>query len=1090
MNSGYRLVDLEIFNWGTFDGAIWHMALDGHGCLLTGENGTGKSTLIDAFLSLLVPNKRRSYNMSSGSERRERNETTYVRGAYQREKNRLDQIQVKYLRDEQSLSALAAHFVNPLTKDKITLAQFFWFESGELRKCLVISHDVFSLKILLEKVKAPADLRYNLRQLPHTTIYSSFSEYQDYFVRYMGLRSNKGMDLFNQVSTIKQISNLNDFVRQNMLEETDMESLLDEFFHTFQDLTLSHQAIINARLQIENLDGIDKDARKFGETTQKLEQTTQLQTYLPRYFSAKQYEMLTQQQHEQTNALTLHHASIQAIEQNIDHVREKLSALTQDVDGKGRDERLRVVQRELHDAELMRERCLSERKKLETVRAALGFTAPLTLEHFNNEQLNLAAMKSDIEAGKSASSPQVFALKQAENQIQQQMHTLSEELLATQKNKTLMPHQYLELRRMLCEKLSLSPSELPFVAELMTLKESETKWRPAVEKLLHSLALKLLVPATHFMEANQILRSRTIGMKIVLQSIDSEYTHKMTNIPSEENLLIAKLEFLPQAKQIAWLKNHIREHFAYQCLDDMHVFQSASRAVTVEGLIKRNLHVSEKDDRTMSQAHHVLGWAHEDKAQRLTEESKKLRAQLQETQQQVQQIEARDIQYNQQLALLAQRQLFDSFDVVNTVFWEKNLKVLETQRESLMKQPETKDMSTLQQQLKILAQDRDDALAQAAIIRNELEKIPAQVNRLGAILKAYAVDEALNTELERLIAKMSDKGKDALMPELEGRLAEMLRASLANLAEAKHHLGISLVRKMTAFKAKFLEVSIDMEASLDDLPAFLQRYQTLKKEDLPTHEARFKKLISKSVITDLTAFKSTLELSAEDIKESIEHLNTALRNIAYSDTSYVQIRMTKTKNPEIREFQSMLRNAIQMKGSKQDELDLEESFQRIRNMITRLKGDMKWSARVTDVRNWTDFFVVELAQKSHEEISFYSDSAGLSGGQKAKLAFTILASALAYQYGLNSETTLEKSFRFVVIDEAFSKSDDRNAQYALELFRQLGLQLLVVTPLDKLDIIKPYVQRIFVTQIARNSHHSQLAMIKTTQPSATTECDG
>ena len=190
--------------------------------------------------------------------------------------------------------------------------------------------------------------------------------------------------------------------------------------------------------------------------------------------------------------------------------------------------------------------------------------------------------------------------------------------------------------------------------------------------------------------------------------------------------------------------------------------------------------------------------------------------------------------------------------------------------------------------------------------------------------------------------------------------------------------------------------------------------------------------------------------------------------------------MIKTKDTEIREFQAMLRNAIQMKGTGQEELDLEESFQRIRNMIVRLKSDMKWSARVTDVRNWTDFFVVELAQQSHEEVSFYSDSAGLSGGQKAKLAFTILASALAYQYGLHSETTLEKSFRFVVIDEAFSKSDDRNAQYALELFRQLGLQLLVVTPLDKLEIIKPYVQRIFVTEVPRNQHRSQLAMIKST----------
>lgn len=1089
MNSGYRLIDLEIFNWGTFDGAIQHMTLDGHGCLLTGENGTGKSTLIDAFLSLLVPNKRRSYNMSSGSQKRERNETTYVRGAFQREKTRWDQIQIKYLRDEQSLSALAAHFANPLTKDRITLAQFFWFESGDLRKCLVISHHAFSLKSILDKVKTPADLRYNLRQLPHTTIFSSFSEYQDYFVQYVGLRSYKGMDLFNQISTIKQIGNLNEFVRQNMLEETDMESLLNEFFHSFEDLTLAHQAIINARLQIENLDGIDKDARKFSETTQNFELTTRLQTYLPRYFSAKQYETLKQQHSDLTHEFALHQSNIQFIEQSIDHEREKLTALTQGSDGKGRDEHLKNIQRELNDAELMYERCKSERKKLETIRSTLGFTKPLSLEQFTQEQLNLEAMKGRLETNKSTASTEIFALKQEENQIQKQMQALSAELLATQKNKTLVPYQYLELRRILCEQLGLSPHDLPYAAELMAVKDSEERWRYAAEKLLRPLALKLLVPAEYFKEANQILRSRNIGMKIVLQSIDLQYTHKMSATLSEENYLIAKLDFLPKAKQAAWLKNHIREQFSYQCLDDMQLFHTASRAVTVEGLIKRHIHMSEKDDRAMSHTQYLLGWAHEDKVQSLAEENKLLKTRLQEVQRELQHLEATEIQENQHRSLLAQCQLFDSFDTVNTQFWEKKKEALTKQRESLMRQPENKEISTLQQQLIVLAKDRDDALAQGAVIRNDLEKIPAQMDRLNALLNAYAVDEALDTELKKLITKISDKTKPITEQELEGRLAELLRANLASLTETKNHLGISLVRKMTAFKAKFPEISIDMEASLDDLPTFLQKYQTLKKEDLPTHEVRFKKLISKSVITDLTAFKSTLELNAEHIKENIEHLNTSLKNIAYSDTSYVQIRMTKTKDTQIREFQALLRNAIQMSGTQVEELDLEESFQRISNMISRLKSDMKWSAHVTDVRNWTDFFVVELNRETHVEISFYSDSSGLSGGQKAKLAFTILASALAYQYGLNSETPLEKSFRFVVIDEAFSKSDDRNSQYALELFRQLGLQLLVVTPLDKLDVIKPYVQRIFVTQIPRDNHRSQLAMIKTA-PLVKAECDG
>ncbi|HBI22005.1 MAG TPA: hypothetical protein DDY37_05400, partial [Legionella sp.] len=580
MKGGYRLVKLDVFNWGTFDGSIYHMPLDGQGCLLTGENGTGKSTLIDAFLSLFVPNKRRSYNMSSGSARRERNETTYVRGAYQREKTRWDQIQVKYLRDEQSLSALAAHFENPITKDRITLAQFFWFESGDLRKCLVISHDVFSLKSVLDEVKAPADLRYNLRQLPHTTIFPSFTEYQDYFVRYMGLRSNKGMDLFNQVSTIKQIGNLNEFVRQNMLEETDMESLLDEFFHTFDDLTLAHQAIINAREQIEHLDGLDKDARKFSETTLKLDETTQLQTYLPRYFSAKQYDTLLQQQHELTQAFALHQETVQAIEHSIDHVQTALSTFTQNADGKGREDRLKTIQRELDDMERVLEQCRSERKKLDVVRAALGLTASLTLETFTQEQLRLSAMKSEIETQKSTTSPQVFSLRQTEHKIQQQLQALSEDLLTTQKNKTLVPSQYLELRRMLCAKLNLSPSDLPYAAELMSVKAREVKWRLAVEKVLRPLALKLLVPETHFMQANQILRSQNIGMKVVLQRIDQAPPHPVTSLASDDDYLISKLDFLPKATQVAWLKRHIRDQFHYQCVEDMLVFQSSSRAIT------------------------------------------------------------------------------------------------------------------------------------------------------------------------------------------------------------------------------------------------------------------------------------------------------------------------------------------------------------------------------------------------------------------------------------------------------------------------------------------------------------------------------
>ena len=43
--SGFRLTQLEVFNWGTFDKRVWRLDLAGETSLLTGDIGSGKSTL-------------------------------------------------------------------------------------------------------------------------------------------------------------------------------------------------------------------------------------------------------------------------------------------------------------------------------------------------------------------------------------------------------------------------------------------------------------------------------------------------------------------------------------------------------------------------------------------------------------------------------------------------------------------------------------------------------------------------------------------------------------------------------------------------------------------------------------------------------------------------------------------------------------------------------------------------------------------------------------------------------------------------------------------------------------------------------------
>ncbi|MCF7935899.1 MAG: hypothetical protein K9L28_06145 [Synergistales bacterium] len=171
---------------------------------------------------------------------------------------------------------------------------------------------------------------------------------------------------------------------------------------------------------------------------------------------------------------------------------------------------------------------------------------------------------------------------------------------------------------------------------------------------------------------------------------------------------------------------------------------------------------------------------------------------------------------------------------------------------------------------------------------------------------------------------------------------------------------------------------------------------------------------------------------------------------------------------EIRDFQTELRSCTEgtLTGSEDSQYS-EQKFLQVRSIIERFRRrqgtaeqDRRWTAKVTDVRNWFTFAAGERWREDGSEYEHYSDSGGKSGGQKEKLAYTVLAASLAYQFGLEQEGIRSRTFRFVAIDEAFGRGSDESAQYGLRLFRRMGLQLLIVTPLQKIHIIEPFVSSV------------------------------
>ena len=130
---GFRLARLELHNWGTFDDLVWTLRADGRNTLVTGDIGSGKSTIVDAITTLLLPANRISYNKAAGAETKERSLRSYVLGHYKSEQNETTgTTRPVALRDATKFSVILGVFTNEGYDATVTLAQVFWMKNGDI----------------------------------------------------------------------------------------------------------------------------------------------------------------------------------------------------------------------------------------------------------------------------------------------------------------------------------------------------------------------------------------------------------------------------------------------------------------------------------------------------------------------------------------------------------------------------------------------------------------------------------------------------------------------------------------------------------------------------------------------------------------------------------------------------------------------------------------------------------------------------------------------------------------------------------------------------------------------------------------------
>ena len=1073
---GYRLHKLEVFNWGTFDGQVYTVRPEGKSTLLVGQNGSGKSTLVDALLTLLVKPGVRNFNVAAGAKKRERDERTYLRGAYDRGSGDDGQVsQPKFLRPKgDQYSVILACFRNGDTGRTFTAAQLLYLAADMgVEKVYCLAEDERSIQTDFGRLESTEGMVKTLQQRGFRAT-KKFQEFEGWFNRLTRVKP-KAMQVFNQTVAVKDIQRLNDFIRDHMLEPPDWDDRLEGLLAHFAQLSDAHDSLLRVRQQFELLAPVAHNGGEYRRQSESLAVEERLLDASDAYFAQRTidlYEPATRARQDERERVR---AQKDRLTSEQESVQNGIWELKNQINHAGGD-RLRQIPLliDSQQAQAVQKRAVSGR--YHDALAVLGVVEPIGDEAaFTVQQQRLPALFLEISAGISREEAERDQSIQRRGEVRRDLTALREELAGLHLRKENIPEWCVVLRKALCHELGLDVGELPFAAELMQVRPEERAWEASLEKVLHGFALSLLVPekfyhlVTRHVDGTR-LTAQGRGRRLVYFRVAAQVAADEGPIPDSQSL-IRKLEFRDRHALLPWLKAELSHRFNYRCCDTVEQFaQCRGAAMTRQRHVKSGTQRHDKDDRdeVADPRNYVLGWDNAEKKRRLAAAIELLEREEARLEQQLHAIALRLETLRAQRTSAEEAQRVVAFGEIDFEVHEREIEALERERRAIEDNSDVirelkQRLAAAEKQSLELRAARDQAVAREGELDKQIAQAGRIIDRLTQSLQRLEESGRL-PELRASFPDLDERFSDDPLTvenvhERENEFRKELDRRIAEMRKKLDPVRDRLLEDMSRFLQYCPEKATDLRPAVDYLDSFLGLRQKIIEDDLPRHEQRFKERLNQKVIEEIGLFRSGLDQERRAIEDKIELLNQSLKKVEYRCGAHIQLEPRPMRDPEIAEFQGKLRECVD--GYFDDSAEANEArFLRIKDLVVRLRDEnnRRWRDKVTDVRRWFNFVAAVIRREDGKAESIYEDSTGQSGGEKAKLAFTILVAAIAYQYDLDPDHPVSDRFHFVVVDEMFSKVDDQHAQYALDLFQQFGLQLLIVAPLDaKARVTEPYV---------------------------------
>ncbi|NNM51229.1 MAG: ATP-dependent exonuclease SbcCD, C subunit-like protein [Pseudomonadales bacterium] len=1075
--SGFRLTRLEVFNWGTFDSRVWTLQLEGKNGLLTGDIGSGKSTLVDAITTLLVPANRIAYNKAAGADIKERTLRSYVLGHYKSERNEITgSAKPVSLRDQNSYSVILGVFHNAGYDHTVTLAQVFWMKDAQGQPARFFVGMERELSIATDFAHFGSDiaqLRKRLRGLGGE-LHDSFPPYAAWFRRRFGIENDQALELFHQTVSMKSVGNLTDFVRSHMLEPFEVGPRMQALIGHFDDLNRAHQAVLKTQRQVELLTPLIADCGHHSALVAEVDSLRGCRERLRHHFAGLKLSLIDKRLVLLAEESERMEAQIRKLDMVHEQQGQQVDELKQAINDNGGD-RLERLASEIRKKEQLRDARIIKAGRYGELATVLGEAVVMDASNFAAQRGKYQSWREDARNRdadlQNALTEHGVTLRQGKQEHAQ----LIGEIDSLKRRRSNIDAQQVQIRAEMCAALDLDVDDMPFAGELIQVHDDERDWEGAAERLLRGFGLALLVPDAHYKAVAEWVDAAQLRGRLVYFHVRLRKAAELPDLHRDS--LVRKLAIKPESPHYDWLERELTHRFDVACCATQEQFRREMRAITHSGQIKDPSGRHEKDDRHRidDRSRYVLGWSNSAKIAALEAKRHQLETQLGDMGGQIAEIQKKRDKLTRRLDALARLEEFTVFDELDWASVAAEIAQLfdeQSQLESasdVLKQL-NENLRALQKTQRKTGEELQASREKRAKVEQRRSDAQELHQQIEALLQGMVIDSDVVRSLESMRAEAL--GEHQLTVESCDNREQDVRAWLQSRIDAEDQklkrLAEKIIKAMVSFKEVFKLETAEMDASLEAAFEYENLLTQLNRDDLPRFVMRFKELLNVNTINEIANFNAQLARERETIKERIAHINKSLGEIDYNPGRYIVLESQTCPDAEIRDFQQELRACTEGAVTGSDDTQYSEAkFMQVKAIIDRFRGreglseqDRRWTTKVTDVRNWFMFAASERWREDNTEHEHYSDSGGKSGGQKEKLAYTILAASLAYQFGLEWGAVRSRSFRFVVIDEAFGRGSDESAQYGLKLFRQLNLQLLIVTPLQKIHIIEPYVSSV------------------------------